>query len=219
MGIFGFAASSQLGISGNYGLKDQEIAFHWVRSAKFNIITGVSDPIWQVQKYIAGFGGDPYNITAFGESAGSSMFSVYSLREKFQSMVTNNFELVCLSTLLHTSSSRLFDRVILMSGDPTLRRPRSLPWQDQRLSSLIGKTHLSYPNISELRGISSEALVNALPSFSHWSPTIDGQYMKDEITIGTLKDRKDERGKPMWCKEVLVGDALHDVRLSLLPNA
>ncbi|KAH8676544.1 Alpha/Beta hydrolase protein [Tricladium varicosporioides] len=170
LGIFGFAASSQLGISGNYGLKDQEMAFHWV------------------QQYIAGFGGNPYNITAFGESAGS----------------------ICVSTLLHTSSSRLFDRAILMSGDPTLRRPRSFAWQDQHLSSLIGKTHLSYPNISELRGVSSEVLVNSLPSFSHWSPTIDGQYMKDEITIGTLKDRKDERGKPIWCKEVLVGDALHD---------
>lgn len=60
--IFGFLASSELGLPGNLGLKDQVCAFQWVR------------------RYIAGFGGDPKNITAIGESAGSSTFLLHQLR-------------------------------------------------------------------------------------------------------------------------------------------
>ncbi|EGY16985.1 uncharacterized protein VDAG_08149 [Verticillium dahliae VdLs.17] len=52
VGIFGFLASAQAGLRGNYGLKDQACAFRWI------------------QQNIGEFGGDPGSITAFGESAG-----------------------------------------------------------------------------------------------------------------------------------------------------
>ena len=59
LGIFGFFAHPELtkesdrNSSGNYGLLDQIASLEWV------------------QKNIAAFGGNPKNVTIFGESAGS----------------------------------------------------------------------------------------------------------------------------------------------------
>ena len=55
LGIFGFAAHQAFGPnSGDYGLQDQQAALQWI------------------QRNVSAFGGDPNNVTIFGESAGGS---------------------------------------------------------------------------------------------------------------------------------------------------
>ncbi|KAK9730548.1 Carboxylesterase family [Popillia japonica] len=77
LGIFGFITTGNDAAPGNTGLRDQILALKWV------------------QHNIAAFGGDPHNVTVFGQSAGSIALS---------------------NLLLSPLTQGLFQRVILESG-------------------------------------------------------------------------------------------------------
>ncbi|XP_050302768.1 juvenile hormone esterase-like [Anthonomus grandis grandis] len=64
LGPFGFIATGDAILPGNYGLKDQNLALQWVR------------------ENIAYFGGDPNKVTIFGQSAGSASVSFHLLSKK-----------------------------------------------------------------------------------------------------------------------------------------
>lgn len=153
LGIFGFLshrnlAAEQGGASGNYGLMDQIAALKWVQSN------------------IAAFGGDPGNVTIFGESAGSQDVSL----------------------LLAAPPARgLFHKAIMQSGTPEFgmtHRPLSDAFKLGDQLDIIGE---SKGEIATLRRMSAHALLAAdlqLTDDGTWSkdfvwlrPTIDGAVL------------------------------------------
>ncbi|KAH8733103.1 Carboxylesterase [Phaeosphaeriaceae sp. PMI808] len=176
LGIFGFLAAEEVGAMGNMGFKDQVLGFRWVK------------------RHISGFGGDPDNVMAVGESAGG----------------------ISLSTLLcaNVGDEGLFEKVVIMSGEATLRKPRNKWWHKQAyleqakyLGLLANETeHLK----SKLLGTEAEELMEKLPLAEHNCAYIDGDWMKEDITPKILANGHRIEHKPSWCKEFVIGDTIHD---------
>ena len=148
LGVLGFFAHPDLaressdGSSGNYGLMDLLAAFRWVHD---NIAT---------------FGGDPTNVTAFGQSAGSS----------------------AISWLIASDSSRgLFQRAILQSGNAF---GSGMIGYTRAQAERTGR---DFGAISRLRKISARNLIRRWLAFQAQAPQdrvvrpiVDGRLFRQE---------------------------------------
>lgn len=137
LGALGYLAHPQLskesekGVSGNYGLLDQMEALKWV------------------QKNIASFGGDPDNVTIFGESAGAAGIT---------------------TLMISPLTKGLFHGVIAESGNPLVGMEYDYPILNYHLKGVekMGvefADSLGCPNtpegIEKLRKIPPEKLIKA----------------------------------------------------------
>jgi carboxylesterase type B len=190
LGLFGFMAKEELEVPGNMGYKDQVLAFRWIK------------------KHIAGFGGDPNNITAAGNSAGG----------------------ISLSTLLcaDVSNEGLFEKVVIMSGETTLRKPRNKWWHEQVYADQANILGIQATDTEGLRtkllDTRDEDLAQQLPFAAHYCGYVDGEWLKKDVTPDVLSSPQHIAHKPQWCRDFVIGDTTHDgtilqARILDLPHA
>jgi para-nitrobenzyl esterase len=149
LGVFGFLATAELakeanGVAGNYGLLDMVAALKWVKAN------------------IAGFGGDPGNVTIFGESAGS--FAV--------------------STLMAAPTAQgLFHRAIGESGGAfsDLLPTGTLEATEKKDEEWVASS--GAPTLAELRAMPADALLAASrkESAPDFSPVVDGRLLIEPV--------------------------------------
>nr|WP_070960982.1 carboxylesterase family protein [Hyphomonas sp. Mor2] len=167
LGVFGYIAHPALsaddprGVSGNYGLLDQVAALAWI------------------QDNIASFGGDPDNVTIFGESAGAQ--SVTEI----------------MSTPL---SQGLFHKAILQSGASTYNANGLTTAIEGRLTmheaglDFFDGLAAADASASDLRAIPAADIIAHIPNKLHLGgyalPTVDGvvipKLMGQAIADGSI---------------------------------
>jgi para-nitrobenzyl esterase len=132
LGALGFLGHRDLadpdGLLGNWGIHDQLAALRWVRD------------------HIAAFGGDPQNVTVFGESAGG--FSVSAL-------------------LGIPAASGLFRRAIVQSGGVWVHTAEEAEQTAERLAAILGVAHCSR---ELLQGVPATELVAATEELGRRRP-------------------------------------------------
>ena len=165
LGVLGFLALPELDQegtnSGNFGLQDQVAAMHWVKAN------------------IAQFGGDPDNVTIFGESAGA-----------------HSVGLLLASNL----TSGLFNKAILESGAYWDSEHGSIEsFQDARQKGDQFEQKLGATTVAELRSLPATTINNAAlwnsstdPGITAFAPSIDN-YVVTKVPAATFSQGQTQK--------------------------
>jgi carboxylesterase type B len=146
VGSFGFLSTGDERIQGNFGLKDQQVALQWIK------------------RNAEGFGGNPEEITLFGESAGAASIGYH---------------------MLANSSADLFQQAIMQSGSPDSHWSY-MTLDDARARSSILFDNIGCPNDAAILQclqekpaqeiFENEWVVENFLQFP-WVPTEDGTFL------------------------------------------
>jgi para-nitrobenzyl esterase len=187
LGPFGFLAhpllakESPKGLSGNYGLLDQIAALKWVR------------------RNISGFGGDPDNVTIFGESAGGMSVAALMLSPMaeglFHRAISQSGTSILARYLFPLSASGDLDRA-LASGE-TLAKNLGCDQAPDVLAAMRRKTpeevlaaadfpKLFFPNLEAMMFL--PVADGKILSKAWLSPTGQGQWHDVPLIIGDNAD-------------------------------
>ena len=102
-----------------------------------------------------------------------------------------------------------------MSCDATSRRPRKVEWQNklyQRNTELLGVADLpEAERIDALMTMQTQEMLHNLPFAQYFVGTTGTRFLPEPISNAKLSDPRSNYGKPIWCKEVVLGNTLHDV--------
>jgi para-nitrobenzyl esterase len=144
LGALGFLAHPALadanGQSGDYGLMDQQAALRWV------------------QRNIAGFGGNPHNVTVFGESAGG---------------------LSTLSQVASPQAKGLFEKAIVESGSYNLTQA-SLASAESAGEAFATKAGCASQSADCLRSLPVSTIL-ADQDAAGYTPNIDSEVLPESL--------------------------------------
>ena len=148
LGVFGFLATSDLekeqgGSAGNYGMMDMISALQWVKSN------------------IKEFGGDPDNVTIFGESAGSfavsSLMAAQPARGLFHKAIGESGGAVGAGALSYEPLS--------------VRAPKDDKWA----------AGLNVTSLAELRALPTDKILGSIKQGVSFPPNIDGKVLTEAV--------------------------------------